>query len=265
MRLTAASADLRLGRYQDVLADVECDAVIADPPFGARTHEAWRDGPRTGGRPGDRKRGGKCSMAVALDRTPIAYEAWSPADVSEFVSFWAPRCRGWIVALTSHDLAPAWQGAYEAAGLYSFAPLPCVTWGGSIRLGGDGPSSWTVWLMAARPKTRAMQKWGALPGAYSVTTSIEDRRANKGGGRGKPLDLMRAIVSDYSRPGYLVCDPCAGFGSTLAAALQKGRRAVGAECDPAVYAEAQARLARVQVVDLFADDMRGAKKSEIEL
>lgn len=233
-----------------MLADVECDAVIADPPFGARTHSAWR--------------AGDAELAVKLQRTPIAYEAWSPADVSDFVSFWAPRCRGWIVALTSHDLAPAWQGAYEAAGLYSFAPLPCGTWGGSIRLGGDGPSSWTVWLMAARPKTRAMQKWGALPGAYLVQGKQNVWNDGGGGGRGKPLDLMRAIVSDYSRPGDLVCDPCAGFGSTLAAALTKGRRAVGAECDPAVYAEAQARLARVQVVDLF-DDMRGAKQSEIEL
>ncbi|MCC6596997.1 MAG: hypothetical protein IT477_10855 [Rhodanobacteraceae bacterium] len=81
-------------------------------------------------------------------------------------------------------------------------------------------------------------------------------------GRGKPLDLMRAIVSDYSRPGDLVCDPCAGYGSTLAAALQKGRRAIGAECDPEVYAEAQRRLAGVQYVDLF-DKWAKAKQAKL--
>lgn len=227
--------DLRLGRYQDVLSDVEVDAVIADPPFGERTHGAWREG----------------GAAAKLKRGSITYQAWSPADVADFVNHWAQRCRGWIAAMTSHDLAPAYQAAYEAAGLYAFAPLPCVTWGGSIRLSGDGPSSWTVWLMVARPKTRAMQKWGTLPGAYVIPGGQNAWNDGGGGGRGKPLDLMRAIVADYSRPGDLVCDPCAGYGSTLAAALQKGRRAIGSEVDPAVYAEARVRLDRVQPVDLF--------------
>lgn len=247
---------LHLGKWESVLADVEVDAVICDPPFGARTHAAWREGPRTAGRPGDRTRGGAGYMAAALDRTPITYESWTAEHVHEFVKSWHSRTRGWMVALTSHDLAPAWQDAYEEVGRYSFAPLPCVTWGGSVRLAGDGPSSWTVWAMVARPRTETMHKWGTLPGAYQVTTSIDDRRANSGGGRGKPLDLMRALVTDYSRPGDLVCDPVAGYGSTLAAALQKGRRAIGAEVDPAVHAEALRRLARVQTVDLFAEPKR---------
>lgn len=38
------SADLRLGRWQDVLADVECDALICDPPYSARTHKGHDDG-----------------------------------------------------------------------------------------------------------------------------------------------------------------------------------------------------------------------------
>lgn len=233
--------DLRLGRYQDVLADVEVDAVIADPPFGERTHAAWSEE-----KVGTTATRGTMSKTV---RTAISYAHWTPDDVCGFVFTWAPRCRGWIAAMTSHDLAPAYRTAYETAGLYAFAPLPCVTLGGSVRLNGDGPASWAVWLMVARPKTRAMQKWGALPGAYVFSAAIS--RDGGGGGRGKPLDLMRAIVSDYSRPGDLVCDPTAGYGSTLAAAMQKGRRAIGAEVDPEVHAEAQRRLAGVQYVDLF--------------
>jgi 23S rRNA G2445 N2-methylase RlmL len=39
--------DLRLGRWQDVLADVtECDAVITDPPYGERTHSGQHVGSR---------------------------------------------------------------------------------------------------------------------------------------------------------------------------------------------------------------------------
>ena len=33
------SADLRLGRWQDVLQDVTCDALIVDAPYSERTHD----------------------------------------------------------------------------------------------------------------------------------------------------------------------------------------------------------------------------------
>lgn len=240
--------DLRLGRWEDVLADVECDALVTDPPFGERTHAAWREGARYMCRPGDVKRG-KIARPSA-ERELVRYAAWTPADVAAFVASWSPRVRGWMVALTSHDLAPAWQDAYETAGRYAFAPLPCVTSGGSIRLAGDGPSNWTVWAMVARRRTRHMHKWGTLPGAYVATVSKAER-AEQGGGRGKPLDLMRAIVRDYSRPGDLIVDPCAGYGTTGVAALSMGRRFIGAEMDPAAHAEGLARLARVQPFDLF--------------
>lgn len=243
------STDIRFGRYQDVMGDVECDAVICDPPFGERTHAAWREGERYMCRPGDIKRGR--AARVSKVRTPVAYEAWAPSDVSAFVTFWAPRTRGWMVALTSHDLAPVWQEVYEAAGRYAFAPLACVTWGGSIRLAGDGPSSWSVWAMVARPRQRPFSKWGTLPGAYAATVS-KSERMKTGGGRGKPLDLMRALVKDYSRPGDLIADPTMGYGTTGVAALGMGRRFVGSEVDAAAFAEAGKRLAGAQTVDLFA-------------
>jgi DNA modification methylase len=53
---------------------------------------------------------------------------------------------------------------------------------------------------------------------------------------------MRAIVRDYSRPGDLVCDPCAGGATTLIAAATERREAVGAEVDDANYALGRARI-----------------------
>ena len=58
---------------------------------------------------------------------------------------------------------------------------------------------------------------------------------------------MRALIRDYSRPGDLVCDPCAGGGTTLLAAVQTGRRAVGSEMDPQTHAKAVQRLANAKV------------------
>jgi site-specific DNA-methyltransferase (adenine-specific) len=231
-----APVDLRLGRWQDVLADVgSVDALIVDAPYSARTHVAYRSMPSVG-------------------REAITYSAWDSDDVDRFVAYWAPRTRGWFATLTDHNLAPAWEAALTLAGRYVFAPLACMEPGSRVRLSGDGPAQWSVQLIVSRPKNRTMQKWGALPGGYVV--EARDGWRGVTGGRsgvmgGKPLSLMRALVRDYSRPGDLICDPCAGGGTTLLAAAIEGRRAVGAEVDPAHFEIAQKRFARGYTPDLF--------------
>lgn len=234
-------ADLRLGRWQDVLSDVECDTLIVDAPYSDKTHSAYSIFADGNSLKGHRE---------------IGYASWSAQDVSEFVAAWAPRVNGWLVSVTDHVLAPAWADSLEASGRYVFAPLPMVESGSRVRLAGDGPSSWTCWIIVARP--RSLRHWGTLPGAY---IGPSERKPVMGG---KPLRLMRALVRDYSRPGDLVCDPCAGGGTTLLAALTEGRRAVGAEMDPAHYDIARKRLAKGYTPPLFADSS-AAQQEQIEM
>ena len=247
--------DLRLGRWEDVLADVECDVLICDPPYSERTHDghfagcsdkkdAWAA--RTG-RDDKRRR-----------RRAITYASWTADDVARFVASWSPRTRGWMVCLTSHDLCEAYSSAFAAAGRYCFAPLPFVEPGKCPRLSGDGPASWTCWIMVARPSSREYQRWGSLDGAYVFPKgTVEQIRGVVGG---KPVALMRAIVRDYSRPGDLICDPTAGLATTGVAALTMGRRFVGSECDPETYEKGRKRLSETQVVDLF-DSGRATQES----
>lgn len=208
------TAEVRLGRWQDVLADIECDALISDTPYGERTHG---------------------SKAKRFDGSPKAglapeYKPFTPADVREFVEHWHGRTRGWMAIMSCSDLAPVWRAEFERAGRVAFAPLPCVIRGMSVRLHNDGPSSWSVLLNVARPRSRDMARWGVLDGTY-----IGNAQPGASGGRGKPAWLVQAIVRDYSRPGDLVCDPCAGWGTTLTAARKLGRHAIGAEMDRAAY------------------------------
>jgi hypothetical protein len=147
--MTTTPIDLRLGRWQDALADVTtCDAVICDPPYSARTHEGHDSM-------------GEQTIAITGQQTreSLNYSAWTYDDVKAFVRAWSMRCRGWFAAMTSHDLIPSWEGAYRDAGLLPFAPVPIIQ--KRPRLVGDGPSSWAVYLMVARPRNRDFATWAA--------------------------------------------------------------------------------------------------------
>jgi methylase of polypeptide subunit release factors len=213
--------DLRLGRWQDALADVTtCDAVICDPPYSARTHEG--------------------SDAVAsrtvdgADRQELGYAWLTPDDVRAIVDAWAPRCTGWMCAMTDDILSPAWREAFAAVGRYDFAPVPILQH--RPRMSGDGPGSGAVYMLVSRPRESRFMSWGSLPCWYMSTP---EKSTVMGA---KPLGLMRAIVRDYSRPGDLIVDPFCGSGTTALAAAMEGRRCITSEEKPEHYAIAKRRL-----------------------
>lgn len=235
--------ELRVGRWQDALADVaSVDVLITDPPYSERTHAGMRLG----------KMQDPLTAARSYLRESVPYTSWSSNDVCAFVQHWSQRVTGWIVVITDDKLAPAFQDAFEACDRYAFQPLPFVELGKQPRLTGDGPASWTCWIIVSRPRERRFQSWGSLPGAYVPPPAAHGQanrdRLIKGG---KPLWLMQALIRDYSRPGDLVCDPCAGGATTLLAAAIEGRRGIGAEMDPATYALACKRLGRGYTPNMF--------------
>lgn len=204
----------------------EVDAIVTDPPYSERCHSGH-----------DRKASHDNSF-----RRSMSYSSWSEDDARRACRVWHPLCKGWIVIINDHLLARVFEEELAALGRYVFAPVPFVSPGISVRLAGDGPSSWTRWCVVARPRTPQFAKWGALPGAYIFKP---ERSLEVIGG--KPLALMKALVSDYSRPGDLVCDPCCGAGTTGRAAMDCGRRSLQIDSNPDHAAMAAKRL-RQQVL-----------------
>lgn len=231
------------------------DALIVDFPYSERTHQGHDDGAASANRALDYARrqadstdpSRRWQVTHALrgrgERKRLSYAAWTEADVDAFVDVWAPIVSGWIVSLTDHVLAPAWERAMERAGRYVFAPIACVEPGSRVRMLGDGPCNWSCWAVVSRPRSAAAAKWRALPGAYVVPPGeASDRWHRSGVVGGKPLWLMERIVEDYSRPNDLVADAGCGAGTTLEAALRTGRRAVGGD---ALREHAEMSAARV--------------------
>jgi len=197
------------GDCLSLLSNMEAvDHVITDPPYSERTHRGH-----------DASANGHVGAGKDnANRSGLGYGFLSETDVVEYVERISKLCNGWIVTFNDHTNIPILQREFLEAGRYVFAPIPFYSPGRSVRLSGDGPCSWTDWILCTR--TSALVRWGTLPGGYVFTSDREYMG-------GKPIDLMLALVRDYSRVGECVLDPFMGSGTTLLACKKMGRRSIG--------------------------------------
>ena len=173
-------ATLYLGDCMEILPTLpKVDAVITDPPYSARIHVGHDAGKGKDG----------------ADRAGLGYAALDPKAAELVATHFLKVCDGWIVWMTDHTLAPVIEKSLSDSGRYVFAPLPFYDAGRSVRLTGDGPSSWTDWIIVSR--TKAQFKWGTLPGGYVAGPGWRDKQRMGG----KPTALMESLVKDYSRGG----------------------------------------------------------------
>lgn len=201
----------------------EVQAVITDPPFSSRTHDRHNAAVKNLG-------------TKRADRNILNYQHWEIEQVKQFSLLCNKVCFGWIAVITDDILAHRYKRAMEKLGRVTFPSLPFYDPGRSCRLHGDGPSSWTDWIIVSR--TKAQNKWGTLPGGY-IRKAGSGKKFHHGG---KPISLMVSLVRDYSRKGDIVLDPCMGAGTTGVACLRMGRKFIGIEKDPETFEKAAARI-----------------------
>jgi site-specific DNA-methyltransferase (adenine-specific) len=200
--------------------------VLTDPPYSDRTHTA-HDGQS------QRRRDG-------ADARQLGYAALTETAAAQLAAQLHGGCDGWIVWLTDSELATFIRRQFDALGRTTFAPLPYHHPGRSVRLAGDGPSSWTDWIVVSR--TKAQKDWGTLRGGYVASEGWNDKERMGG----KPTRLMQLLVADYSRPGELICDPFMGSGTTGVACAKEGRDFIGIEIDGAAFDIACRRIEDAQ-------------------
>lgn len=165
------------------------------------------------------------------------YQAIDPHTYCRaFVRFWLPRVRNWFVIFGDHVTNAHWLEALEAADLYTFAPVVWLKPNAAPRFMGDGPSSQCEYIAIARHRKSVPKRY--RPGRYTYATVRHTVMGEK------PIELMRALVRDYSEPGERILDPHAGSGTTLLAAALEARSAIGAEMDGRTHALALERLKR---------------------
>lgn len=92
----------------------------------------------------------------------------------------------------------------------------------------------------ASGEDRGNEEWEALPLFSEEAKSIRNPHPTV-----KPLALMRYLIKLVTREGHLILDPFMGSGSTLVAAKQISRKAIGCELEREYIETAERRLGRI--------------------
>ena len=210
--------------YQEILLDLPIvDHIITDPPYTERVHKNARttEGTRRRDAPYDARR-------IEFGFEPLL-------DVADLVAQLLPRCRRWLLAFCAFEHF----GEYAAAGGDSWV-RGCL-WvppNRSPQFTGDRPAQPGDGIACLHAPGRKRWNGRGKRGLYT-TTSERSYRVHP---TEKPLRLMSALVGDFTDPGETILDPFAGSGSTLAAAKQRSRRAIGIEREATYCAAAVERL-----------------------
>lgn len=238
------------GEALNVLASLEPDdfgAIIADPPYSSGG--AFRSDRQV--EPSQKYRG--WSHSPTETRTPTAEYGSFGGDSRDQRSYFA-----WA----SLWLSQTWRIALPTAQVFVFTDwrqLPVTT--DAVQAGGFTWRGLCVWDKGiGRPMRGRFRNhleylvWGshgAMPEAEDVYPSTLLKHAPPSNERThvteKPLSLLSELLS-VSPPG-LVLDPFMGSGTTLRAAKDHGRRAIGIEIEER-YCEIAARRCAQEVLDL---------------
>jgi site-specific DNA-methyltransferase (adenine-specific) len=202
---TDGQVTLYLGDCREVTEWLAGDVLVTDPPYGRGwgQHGAYNSGLGHKGITGDRDTDARDSVLL----------------------IWAPR-----PAVVFGDLMLAPPVGNKQTLVYAKSPNSGVM--GSVSgfrrdveaiylMGGDWPLRTAQWSAVVRTNARGP----LLPHRY-------------GHPHAKPVDVMETLIA--ACPDGVIADPFAGSGSTLIAARNQGRQAIGVEIDER-YCEITAR------------------------
>lgn len=214
------------GDSREIAEWLAADVLVTDPPYGI----GWRRGADTGGKLARGGRSAPRHVGIANDQSTDARDAalalWGAKPAMVFGSFDAPEPDGRRQTL-------AW-----------------LKWANSGVIGST--TGWRrdiepIFLVGTWPKQPAQRS--SLLVASGTSGGSSSAAGRYGHPHAKPLDVMEPLI-DACPPG-VIADPFAGSGSTLVAARNLGRRAIGVELDEK-YCEMVARRLSQQALPLAA-------------
>lgn len=210
------------GRMEDIIPTLKAAAVLTDPPYGISDRPFVTNGKY--GRRGDNNWHPPSDWDATID----------PA--------WPALCCGAapVVAWFGH-----WRKRPEVEAAMTYPIRAEIVWAKDMHVGPPAPLAprdERIWLFSeAGIKGRTFQT--SVWDVPVIPTWNRKWHKNE-----KPVSIMRRLVEFLTDPGDLVIDPFMGSGTTLRAAKDCGRRAIGIEVEEA-YCEGAAQRLSQEVLD----------------
>ena len=203
------------------------DHAITDPPYEEEAHTKQR-----------RVRRGKVARTEALPFDAIDAETRDGAG--RLLGGMVAR---WCLVFCQVEASQLWRAALEAGGLAYRRTCIWVKPDGMPQYTGDRPGMGYETILAMHAPGRSRWNGGGRHGVFI------HNRGETGGEPAphpttKPSRLMSDLVALFTDPGELIVDPFMGSGSTLRAAKDLGRRAIGIEIEERYCEIAAKRMAQ---------------------
>ena len=229
-------ATLYLGDCHEILPTLQkVDAVITDPPYGARTHEGARTGP-TGGK--------------AL----IDFACLPDADFVPLCERLVELASRWVV------MSCEWRHAAQLEANELLVRLGVwIKPNGAPQFTGDRPG--TGWEAVACLHRKGKKRWNG--GGHHAVWNFPKTEGNHP--TGKPLPLLTRWVEQFTDIGETILDPFMGSGTTGVAALQLGRKFIGIEIEPKYFDIACERIENAQRQQTLFELGRKAEQMGLEV
>ncbi len=223
-RVTLYHGDCR--EVMATLADQSVDCVITDPPYTERTHGM-----------------AKTNKGKGHEVKAVSFASIADADLQVSLRECGRVSRRWVVATLDYAHAVEFD-ATPPEGLRTLRLGVWVKTNPMPQISADRPAQgWESIAYMHRADVKPVWNGGGRAGNFILPTAQGQEHPTA-----KPLDMVRQWVQWFTAHGDVVLDPYAGSGTTLRAALDEGRRAIGVELEER-YCEVIARRLSQDVLD----------------
>jgi len=202
------------GDSREILPGLAWDVVLCDPPYSEHVHRMI--GHFAGRIPG--KNAGRPEL-----RDPIEYGCITD-EVMAAVAVEFARTKRWVGVFSDVESTHLWRAALVNAGLEYCRTGSWIKTTHLPQMTGDRPAPGYESITLCHPPGRKRWNGGGKAGVWAFPSQSGSLVTGQ-----KPEPLMRSLVRDFTDEGETVLDAFAGSGTTLVAAYQLGRKAIGIE------------------------------------
>lgn len=148
------------------------------------------------------------------------------------------------MVFSDYEDAHYWREDFLSFRMHAVRIMTWVAVAGAPQFTGDRPSAGAQAIVLAHRASGKRWNGGGKAGVYvyPVVTNSNGHRGDRVHTTQKPVELMMALVADFTDPNDVILDPFAGSGTTGVACLRLGRRCILIEQKPEYAATCIERL-----------------------